>query len=314
MEKLKIMISGANGFIGSNLVKKMFEEGHDVYALINDMGNLWRLKDLIHKITILNLDVTNRSKTFDIFNRVKPEVVLHTAAKNINNLEKNKIKIFDVNLYGTMNLLDASDSVETSTFVNTGTVFEYGAKQLPITEEDKLTPNTDYSISKAFATEYCLFKSKLSKMNIRTLRLFTPYGYFEDKFRLIPYILASLLKNKKMYLSNPLNVRDFVFIEDVMEAYSSVISANLEENGEIFNIGYGVQHSVNDVIKISGDLVGITPQISWGKMGRPGDESKVWQADITKARNLLHWNPKIHIKEGISKTLEWIKQNMEDYS
>jgi len=144
-------------------------------------------------------------------------------------------------------------------------------------------------------------------------RLFSPYGYYEDKTRLVPSVILSCLKGRSLKLASKDSVRDFVFIGDVMDAYVKAAENIGKAAGEIFNIGYGRQHCVREivdtVIKITSS--GIKP--GWGKVFNPRFEPKKWQADISKARALLNWQPEYDLASGLSKTINWLKNHIVYY-
>ena len=131
-------------------------------------------------------------------------------------------------------------------------------------ESDMITPVNDYGITKAAATLFCQKEAIRNNLPIITFRLFSPYGYFEDKSRLIPLVIASALKNQSIELSSPNNVRDFIFIEDVVDAYIKAIDS--ESNpGEIYNISSGEQHQISDVVSLILQITNSNSKIVWGK-------------------------------------------------
>lgn len=314
MERLKIVITGATGFIGSNLVLHFERLGHDVYPIGRKGSNPWRLAHAQKEKKIVYLDLQERENAFSTMKKIKPDVVIHTAAYGVYGSQKDREKIYNVNLMGTMNLLDACIDSKVHSFINTGTVSEYGNSDKPMVETDRLRPETDYAISKALATKYCMFRGNAGT-KVLTLRLFSPYGYYEDAARLVPYVLASGMRGDKMRMSSPSNVRDFVFIEDVAAAYSSsIVNMDKVESGDVINIGFGKQSSVGDVVKIVEKTLGKKLDINWGESGgRPGDNFRMWQADITKAQKVIGWRPITSLESGITKTAAWIKENIRLY-
>jgi nucleoside-diphosphate-sugar epimerase len=144
------------------------------------------------------------------------------------------------------------------------------------------------------------------------LRLFTPYGPWDDPRRLIPYIIKSLLHLERPKLLTPSSVRDFIFIEDVLDAYIKVLEADKPRSG-IFNIGSGVQHTVSEVAEAISGIVdnGIEPE--WGTRSEPRSEPESWVADVGKAAFELGWVPSTSLEEGLSETVAWFRQHLDLY-
>ena len=297
MERLKIAITGASGFIGSNIFKYICKT-HEVYALSHSTKS-WRLDER----ELIYLDITNREKCKIIMDKLKPDIVIHCAAYGINYNEKDPKKIIETNVIGTLNLLNSCTNVPM--FINTGSCFEYGIQNKPIRENMNIAPETTYGMSKALSTNMLQSFSKIKSV---TLRLFTVYGYHEAKYRLVPYLLYSSLSKTPAKLSNKHNVRDFVFIEDVVRAYEIILKKyNKIENMAIFNVGSGKQTSLNEIATMTG------AQVKWEQSVRPKEPKRIWQADIQKIKKELGWSPKYSLEKGIEKTREWMEHNIELY-
>ena len=175
-------------------------------------------------------------------------------------------------------------------------------------ESDLLEPVNDYGVSKAASTLYCQAVAKKENLPITTLRLFSPYGYYEGKNRLIPAVILACLEGKNPKVSSPNFVRDFVFIEDVLDSYVS-LTETFDLLGDIFNIGSGNQHNIGQVVKHIMDLIGkkVTPE--WILAPKWSEEPDKWEANISKANEYLKWTPKYSLENGLAKTVEWFTEN-----
>ncbi|MGC8618734.1 MAG: NAD-dependent epimerase/dehydratase family protein [Thermoplasmata archaeon] len=296
MEGLKIAITGASGFVGANLVR-YFNPSNEVYALTRST-NPWRLNK---EFNLIKFDVKERQVVRDVLSTLKPDVLIHCAAYGGYHFETNVREIVETNVIGSINVLDASKGVPI--VINVGSSSEYGIVDRPMNEEDLAAPVTPYAMSKTLQTE--LFHYGAHSI---TLRLFSVYGYYEEKHRLIPYIIYSTIKGRKPVLSNKNNVRDFVFIEDVADAFSRTIQKFEKiEKGTVFNVGSGVQMSVGDVVK----EMGIDTE--WNSSVKAEEPERVWQADISKIKRELNWYPKHSLSEGLRKTRIWMEKNIELY-
>lgn len=312
MKGKRILITGATGFIGANLVREFLKRGSDVYIFTRTTSNKWRVNNILNEIHEYCVDLLNYEKLEGVILDIRPEIIFHTAVYGGYPFQKDVNKIIQTSVIGTTNLVNACSKIEFDVFINTGTSSEYGLKNSSMSETDLLEPNSNYGAAKASATLFCQAKARSEKLPIVTLRLFSPYGYYEEPIRLIPSVIISCLTGKNPKVSSPEPVRDFIFIEDVMDAYIRVIESS-DTDGEIFNIGYGKQQSVGEVVNKIVELTGNNVRPEWGNVPKRANEPNVWQANITKAKNVLKWEPKYSLDEGLSKTLRWFERNIELY-
>lgn len=213
--------------------------------------------------------------------------------------------MFGTNLAGTFHLLAACAETGFDRFVHAGSSSEYGIKSTPMSEKDPLAPEDAYGASKAGASLWCRAIAASWKLPVATLRLFSPYGPWDDPVRLIPTAARAFLDGRSPRLASPSGVRDFVFVDDVVDAF--LLAATVPSAaGEILNIGSGRQTTVGEVVDILSRLIPGAPAPSWNAVpARPG--SPVWVADIGHARRLLGWEPKVPLEEGLQRTIEWMR-------
>ena len=315
MERLKILITGGTGFIGANLARFFYSKGYDVAIMLRKESNIWRIEDIFEELTKCYADVTNATDVENSFKNYKPDVVIHTAVYGGYHFENNEQKIFGVNLYGTINALKAFESTDGELFINTGSSSEYGLKENPMREDDLPEPDTAYAVSKVAATLYSKYITSKISRKIVTLRLFSPFGYYEEPHRLILYLLLSALKGEPIKLSNPDNVRDYVFIEDVAEAYELIISWRQKiKSGDIFNVGTSKETTTKEIIDIVERISGKSLNVSWNQNElRIGDKARHWAADVSKIYNALNWQSKNSIEDGLEKTYIWLNRNISKY-
>ena len=310
----KVLITGGAGFIGSNFVRKFLELDYEVYIIEKKESNLWRLEDIKNKIKInyINLEDFSRLKSFII--KTKPKIILHFATYGAYQSWQQDTKLtINTNLLGTVNLVNACSKINFDCFINTGSSSEYGIKDKPMKENDLLEPVSLYGITKSATTMYCQHVAKKYNLPIVTFRPFGVYGYFEAKKRLIPTIIKSCLKNEEFSLSSPNSVRDFVFIEDMMDAYLKAINNIQSIKGEILNLGTGKQTRINEAVDLIREITNSNTKPQYGQERIAQYEPKNWVADILKIKRLLNWQPKYSLKEGLKKDVEWFKKNIYVY-
>lgn len=313
-KKVNILITGGAGFIGANFVYKFLDLGYNVNLLEKQGVNLWRLGKIKDKIQLYYVDSKNYNELEHFIVKLNPKIILHFAAYGAYQAKQQDIKTtIDTNLLTTINLVNACKKIKFGCFINTGSNSEYGVKEKPIKETDLLEPNNLYGITKTAATMYCQDATRKFGLPIVTVRPFAVYGYFEEKERLIPYIIKSYLTNTELKLSSPKSVRDFVFIEDVIDAYLKIIENIQKIKGEIFNIGTGKQNTIDQVVKTIKEVTKSPIEPKYNQIKPAQYEPKNWLADISKAKNLLKWQPNYSLKEGLKKNIEWFKNNLVFY-
>lgn len=309
----KVLITGSTGFIGANLMRKAIRAGADVSILTRKSSDVWRIQDKLGDVSQYQLDLSDYECLESVILKIGPEIIYHIAAYGGNLAQKDFRKIIESNYIGTANLVNACKKVDFELFVNTGSSSEYGIKTSPMREEDILEPVNDYGVSKSAATLYCQSVARNEKIPIVTLRLFSPYGCYEGHKRLIPSVILDCLRGENPKIISFEFVRDFIFIEDVVDAYLKVLCPK-EIGGEIINIGSGKQHSVGEIVDTIIELTGeeLAPE-TCGTPRWPNEPEK-WEADITKAKKLLNWEPKYDLIRGLDTTIKWFKENINMYN
>jgi nucleoside-diphosphate-sugar epimerase len=312
MESRKILITGATGFVGSNLARRFLKEGMEVHVLTRHSSDKWRIVGILGDIREHSADLLQQGKLESIVSVVKPNIIVHSAVYGGHSFQKEARQIMDSNFFGTFNLLNACRKSNFDLFINTGSSSEYGAKPRPMKESDVLEPLDSYGVSKTAATLYAQSLAKTMLLPICTLRLFSPYGYYDDPKRLVSSTTISCLKGEKPNVSSPDPVRDFIFIEDVADAYMKAIETP-GAIGKILNIGSGKQYSVDEVVGKIIELTGGKVRPVWGGAQKRSGEPAVWQADVSLAKAVLNWEPIHSLEGGLSKTAKWFMENMNLY-
>jgi nucleoside-diphosphate-sugar epimerase len=308
---MRALVTGATGFVGYHLAKTLLAMGYEVHIVTRNHSNRWRIRHLDGLVTEHRVDLCCFSDVEQAVLRIKPNVVGHCATYGGFSFQNHADSIIHTNLLGTMNLLRACEITGFQTFIHTGSSSEYGIKQQPMMETDVLEPVSDYGVSKAATALYCRAQALRKNLPIVILRLFSPFGPWDDPARMMSYVITSLLRKERPIITSPTSVRDYIHIEDVMKAYKLVIQSSITP-GEIYNIGMGKQTSVKEIVAYIREIIGTTVDPIWADAHTPLHESTTWTANINKAKHELLWLPTTSVYDGISDTVKWYEQQIRD--
>ncbi len=311
---MKILVSGATGFVGANILRYLTSTNNAVSVLMRKTSNPWRVRDILNETDQYFCDLVKREKLRETIREIKPDVIIHLAAYGLRT-PRDPMTTIQANFIGTVNIMDACAEIGFDCFINTGSCFEYGVKQQHISETELLDPLDEYGVSKAAATLYCQSVAKRENLPVFTLRLFRPYGYYEQPKTLISSIIISCLKKMPLKLFTPTAVRDFIFIKDVVDAYSDVITKGSSiYPGEILNVGTGKQHTISKVFEIVKKLTASEIKVEIGEVVKKHvDNAEMWAADNSRIKKIIGWSPKYDIESGLKKTVNWFEKNMHLY-
>jgi len=306
------LITGSSGFIGSVLLRRLVEQKQEVHLVLRKESKTWRIADLLDKVTIHYSDLSNVSELIEIVKKVKPTIIYHLATNGAYSYQSDANQIIQTNILGTWNLLQACNTIKYDLFVNTGSSSEYGSKQFAMRETDIVEPNSYYAVTKCAQTLLCSHIAKSEHRPIVTIRPFSVYGPYEEPKRFVPTLMKALMFNEEMNLVAPETARDQIYVDDMVDAYLKV--DDLKNNqGEYFNIGTGIQSTIKEVVNTAVKVTQKNAQFKWGTMvGRSWDTNN-WVADISKARQLLKWTPKVNLEQGLKLTWNWFQKNHQFY-
>jgi dolichol-phosphate mannosyltransferase len=306
----RTLVTGAAGFVGANLARRLVRDGHRVAAAVRPGGTRWRLDDIAGEVEFVHLNLTDRDAVSAAVERVRPEWVFHLAAHGAYSWESDFARIVETNLVTTGWLLEAALGAGFEAFVHTGSSSEYGFKTHAPSEHEATAPNSTYAVAKAAATAYCRHFAREHDVNVITLRLYSVYGPYEDPRRLVPTLIACGLKGELPPLVAADTARDFVFTSDVEEALVRAACGRVER-GAVFNVGSGRQTTIADLVEIARQQLGIAAEPVWGSAAARIWDTRVWVADCTAIKRELGWQPQVGLAEGFALTAEWLKSHPE---
>ena len=310
---MKILITGGAGFIGSHLCEKYVKEGHTVICLDNFMsGNLMHIRHLLdyRNFKLIKGDI----RDFELLEKIMRDinVVFHLAAQI--HVDRSYIEpklTYDVNVMGTQNVLEAARMFDAKKIIHASTSEVYGSAQyVPIDEKHPLNAPHPYGASKIAADRMCYAYIQTYGMNIAIMRLFNVFGPRQRDVGyggVISIFTRRVLSNiPPIIYGDGMQTRDYTYIADAVRAYDLVLNHN-EPITEPINFGTGKEVSINDladkIIELCGKKGEIEPVHVEPRIG----EVKRLIADATKAKNMLGWEPKYKLEEGLKEFIQWYK-------
>jgi len=311
-KKRAYLITGAGGFVGACLVRRLIENNENVHILLKKATNTWRIQDIIHKVSVHVSDLSDLWGLRKIIDDINPNIIYHLATCGAYSYQDMPDAIINTNILGTWNLLKATSQINYELFVNTGSSSEYGFKKFPMKEADLLEPASYYAVTKSSQTLLCSYIARLEKKPIITLRPFSVYGPYEERTRFVPVLLKSMYFNEKINLVSPKIARDYIYVDDIVDVYL-LIDKLKKFPGEIFNIGTGVQSTIKDMVNIAMRVTGRAANCNWCGMQNRNWDTDNWVADISKVERLLNWMPKTNLEVGLSLFWKWFGSNCNFY-
>jgi|TARA_B110000495_G_C23011411_1_gene598258 nucleoside-diphosphate-sugar epimerase len=301
----RAIITGATGFVGANLARHLLDAGCQVHLLVRPQYASWRIEDIRTDVQIHVLDLLDTASLECVLKDVRPDWIFHLAVYGAYSAQRELPQMIATNITATANLLHASLNVGFESFVNTGSSSEYGIKQHAANEFDSLDPNSYYACTKAAATHLCRHLARERDADITTLRLYSAYGPYEEPTRLIPTLALAALRGQLPPLVSPQTARDFVYVEDVCRAYLLAASRPQAERGAIYNVGSGVQTTLEEAVRQVREICQIDTLPQWGSMPNRQWDAQTWVADATKIERELGWEPECDFAEGFHRTMAW---------
>jgi len=288
----QIVITGHNGFLGSNLLLKLISEKYDITGISKTI----KKNNLIKQIKRNILDI----KESDI---VKNSCIIHLAAiTNVAYCEKYPEECYKVNAIATQKILEIARKKNCSLiYPSTSHVYAIPHK-LPIKEAHPTNATSVYSESKISGEKLCETYSKSYGLNISVLRLFSTYGPKNSEYKVESRIITQLLSNRPIKIGNLFPKRDFVYIDDVIRAFQTVMK-NLK-GFNTYNVGSERSYSIQEICNILKKLSGKKNPIIVDKKKLRKNDIKNVVSDCSKIKK-LGWKPKISINKGLELTLNW---------
>jgi nucleoside-diphosphate-sugar epimerase len=308
---VRALVTGAGGFLGANLVRRLLADGHEPLALARPGGTSWRLKDIATDVRIAELDLRDPAAIERTVGETRPEWIFHLAAHGAYSWQKDVEAMIAVNVSATAALLTAAQAADVRAFVNAGSSSEYGLKDYPPREEEWLQPNSHYAVTKAAGTHLTALAAAQGLPAV-TLRLYSIYGPWEDPDRLMPALVREAMRARLPPLVGPQTARDFLYVDDCCEALLRAAERGAPAGpGATLNIGSGTQTRLDELVEIARTSLDVKALPEWGTMEQRGWDTNVWVSDPRAASEHLGWRASTGLGEGLTYTAAWLRAQPE---
>jgi NAD dependent epimerase/dehydratase len=316
-----VLVTGAGGFIGGHLVEQLVRDGARVRAMCrynsrNDRGTLdWLEPEVVAEVEVVAGELRDVESVAAAVEGT--EVVLHLGAQiAIPYSYVNPRDFVEVNALGTLNVAQAALRHGVRRVVHTSTSEVYGSAQtVPITESHPLEPQSPYAASKVAADKLMDSFHRSFDLPVTILRPFNTYGPHQSARAILPTIISQALARPTLRLGSLHPRRDMTYVEDTVAAFVAVADADESVVGRTVQLGTGVDVSVGDMVQLVGELLGkeLTVETDPARVRPPNSEVERLISDPALAASLAGWRPRIELRDGIARTIEYIEGHAERY-
>jgi UDP-glucose 4-epimerase len=302
------VVTGGAGFIGSNIARRLVEDGHQV-RVVDDLssGKAANLADLADAVHLHEGSVCDRALLDSVFTGA--DFVLHQAAiPSVPFSVENPLRVNEVNVGGTLTVLCAARDAGVRRVVYASSCAVYGnAPELPKREDMAPCPSSPYAVSKLAGEQYCCAFTQVYGLETVSLRYFNVYGPRQDPggpyAAVVPLFARAVAEGRPpRVLGDGEQSRDFVFVEDVADA--NTLAATAEgAAGQVLNVGRGERHTLNELLDLLRDTTGVPFETEYVEP-RAGDVRHS-EADVTRARQAIGFDPQVGFADGVRRTVAW---------
>lgn len=300
-----IVVFGASGFIGANLVRSLLRRRSDVYAITHKRQRSWRTIDLPNaNVRVCNL--LSRDETSALVESLRPQTVFNLAAYGAYARQDDPALIHATNFASTEHLLRQLRQTGFHAYVHAGSSSEYGTNASGPDESAALEPNSDYAVSKVAASYLIQYYGRHHKVPCLNLRLYSVYGPYEDPGRLIPSLIREGMTGRFPPLVDPSISRDFIYVDDATAAF--VLAAALgvrRAAGRSLNIASGQRVTIADLAEVAREIFGIKARPEFSSMPNRRWDLAEWFGNAKNAKEVLGWQSTTGLREGLKRTRDW---------
>ncbi len=301
-----LLIVGGTGFLGFHFAKEALKRNYNIYSLSTNPPVKGRF---LSGINYIYIDLLNKNALLKFLGKTKFDYVINFVGYVDHRFFKDGGEnVFENHFTSTLNLIKFLQKDELKTFLQVGSSDEYGNNKSPQSENFRESPITPYSFAKVALCHLLQMLYKTEKFPAVIIRLFLVYGPNQNQERFLPTIIKKAITDEKILVSPGEQIRDFCYIDDVIEAIFLTLN-NKRVYGEVINIASGEPIKIKKVVDCVTNFLNKN-KAKFGALNYREKESMNLFADINKANQILNWSPKISLKEGLERTINWYQKNV----
>lgn len=298
-----ILVTGANGFLGANLVRRLLDDGLRVVAHVRPTADMWRLAGVLGDVELIRAELLDETDVPSV------DAVVHLAAAGVAGGVDDRT-VLEANVLGTHGAVELALRARAARLLYCGSCFEYGPGD-GHREADPVRPISAYGASKTAGWIVVQAAGRQRGLSVVGVRPFTVYGPYEAMQRLVPSACLSLVRKEPIRLTPGTQQRDFVFVEDAVAALLAVLFSAAED--EMFNLCSGTSFAVNEVAQRLVELHGGNTPLLIGALPPRAVEFDKLSGDPAKTRAVIGWSTSTGLEAGLRRTLEWFRENERLY-
>lgn len=308
MNGSKVLITGSSGFVGRYLSSKFYSKGYRLTCLVHALDPLRQAP-----VDQIPLDLTNKGEVFKVISAIGPDCVIHLAGNKSRDDSKSRFS-YDANVSISLNVIEACLALpKLQKFVFLGSCDEYGLSDHAFDEKQQEMPVNNYGLAKLAITKLLYGLSKSCQFPSVVLRPTVIYGPNQGNEMFIPSLIGALLAGKDFPMTDGDQYRDFIYVDDVVEAINAAIQADQLPSGSVINIGSGHSCRVKDVALLLANLIdpNAIKHLRFGVVPYRPNEIMNYAANIGRAQKLLGWVPKTTLDDGLRRTLSGFRKSSD---
>ncbi|ODS31185.1 MAG: UDP-glucose 4-epimerase [Candidatus Scalindua rubra] len=311
---MKVLVTGGAGFIASHLVDSLISQGHDV--VIIDNLSTGKRENVNSKAAFFEEDICNTESLEKIFSKEKPDIVNHHAAQiDLRKSVREPLYDAQINILGSLNLINLSNkyNVKKIIYISTGGAVYGEPKYLPVDEKHLINPQSQYGVSKHTVELYLFAFKQTHNLDYAVLRYPNVYGPRQDphgEAGVVAIFTEQMLDGKQPTIfGDGTKTRDYVYVDDIIDANMNVMFKSVSSHDEIYNIGWGKEIKDIEIFESVRDALGLYVKPIYDKK-RQGEIDHIC-LDSTKAVKGLGWKPKVELQDGIRLTTNFYKERRQ---
>jgi len=310
---MRVLVTGITGFLGRHLGKELVKRGHDVFGLARYVSDR-DTSDLLD-IDIRYGDILDSSCVRGVLRAVQPDVIVHFATQSsVEYSFNNPYEEYNVGFIGTTNVAQAAMETlaDLRKFIFPSSVEVYGNQAtFPIKEDQPLKPASPYGVAKVAAEYFLKYLYEGYRFPCMIFRSTNTYGRKHNHNFVVEHIIFGMLTREDVLMGDPTPVRDFLYVDDEVEAYVKAIEADTDLSGQVMNTGTGTGTSIAQLVDIIRKMVDFEGKVRWKETSRRPFEIRNLTIDAERIRTRLQWFPRHSLEEGLQETINWWRHHLD---